>query len=108
MSRNAFRRVLSPLVTALVVGGLVAAPAFADRDGRRGDDRGGYGDRGAYGEPTLSMRAAVDLVLSRYGGQVVKAEAQSRDGQLFYLIRVLTPEGMLVRVRVDALSGRMD
>jgi uncharacterized membrane protein YkoI len=116
----------------------MAAPAFADRDGRRGDDRGGYGDRGgrgerggefgrdrggefgrdrggefgrdrgAYGEPTLSMRAAVDLVLSRYGGQVVKAEAQSRDGQLFYLIRVLTPEGMLVRVRVDALSGRMD
>jgi len=127
MSRNAFRRVLGPLVTALVVGGLMAAPAFADRDGRRGDDRGGYGgrgerggefgrdrggefgrDRGAYGEPTLSMRAAVDLVLSRYGGQVVKAEAQSRDGQLFYLIRVLTPEGMLVRVRVDALSGRMD
>ena len=130
MSRKAFRRALGPLVTTLVVGGLLAAPAFADRDGRRGEDRGGYGDRGgrgersgefgrdrggefgrdrgAYGEPTLSMRAAVDLVLSRYGGQVVKAEAQSRDGQLFYLIRVLTPEGMLVRVRVDALSGRMD
>lgn len=123
------------LAISLLAGAMAAPPALADRDGRRGDDRGGYGDRGSrggeygrdrggerggergaefgrdrggYGEPALSMRAAVDLVLGRYGGQVVKAEAQSRDGQLFYLIRVLTPEGMLVRVRVDALTGRMD
>ena len=54
------------------------------------------------------MRTAVDMVLSRYGGQVVKAETQTRDGQRFYLIRVLTSEGTLVRVRVDALTGRMD
>jgi hypothetical protein len=81
-----------------------------DRSGDRGGDRGGdrHGDRGEYGAPSLSLRAAVDMVLSRYGGQVVKAEMQARDGQMFYLIRVLTPEGMLVRVRVDALSGRMD
>lgn len=70
-------------------------------DRRRGPDEGGYGAR-------LSLGSAIDLVLSRFGGQVVKAETQSRDGQLFYLIRVLTPDGTLVRVRVDALSGRMD
>jgi uncharacterized membrane protein YkoI len=105
------------------------AAALADRDGRRGDDRGSddrggrgnrHGDRGSdrgsddgrgrggYGEAAFSMRAAVDMVLSRYGGQVVKAETQTRDGQMFYLIRVLTSEGTLVRVRVDALTGRMD
>lgn len=124
------------LVIALLAGALLAPAALADRDGRRGGDRGGRSERGGEfgrdrggdrgddrggdrggefgrerggdGAPSVSLRAAVDMVLSRYGGQVVKAETQSRDGQLFYLIRVLTPEGMLVRVRVDAYSGRMD
>lgn len=126
------------LAISLMAGALLAPAAFADVDRRRGGDRGGFGDRGGRGErggdrdgdfgrergggrgddrggerggyaaPSLSMRAAVDMVLSRFGGQVVKAETQSRDGQLFYLIRVLTPDGRLVRVRVDAFSGRMD
>jgi uncharacterized membrane protein YkoI len=121
------------LAISLMVGSLLVPAALADRDGRRGEDRGSddrggrgnrNGDRGSdrgsdrggddgrgrsgYGEATLSIRTAVDMVLSRYGGQVVKAETQSRDGQMFYLIRVLTPEGTLVRVRVDALTGRMD
>ncbi len=125
MHPTPYRRFLGLLAISVMVGSLLALPAFADRDGRRGEDRG-YGDRGGrgerngdrggddgrgrsgYGDVALSMRAAVDMVLSRYGGQVVKAETQSRDGQLFYLIRVLTPEGTLVRVRVDALTGRMD
>jgi uncharacterized membrane protein YkoI len=101
MHLTPYRRFLGLLAISVVAGSLIAPAAFADRDGRRGEDRG-------YGEVALSMRAAVDMVLSRYGGQVVKAETQSRDGQLFYLIRVLTPEGTLVRVRVDALTGRMD
>ena len=129
MHPTPYRRFLGLLAISLMAGSLIAPAAFADRDGRRGEERG-YGDRGGrgdrngdrgndrgsddgrgrsgYGDVALSMRAAVDMVLSRYGGQVVKAETQSRDGQLFYLIRVLTPEGTLVRVRVDALTGRMD
>ena len=84
-----------------------------DGDGRRGGfvlpGEGRRGNRGEdEGGPRLSLDSAVGLVLSRFGGQVVKAEAQSRDGQLFYLIRVLTPDGTLVRVRVNALTGRMD
>ena len=123
------RRFLELLAISVMVGGLLSPAALADRDSRRGgdrgsDDRGGRGNRhgdrgsdrgsddgrgrGGYGEAAFSMRAAVDMVLSRYGGQVVKAETQTRDGQMFYLIRVLTSEGTLVRVRVDALTGRMD
>jgi hypothetical protein len=129
MQLRPHRRVLAFLAIFLMAGALQPTAALADRDRDRGGDRGGFGDRGGrgdrggerggdrhgdrgdrgdYGTPSLSLRAAVDMVLSRYGGQVVKAETQARDGQMFYLIRVLTPEGMLVRVRVDALSGRMD
>jgi uncharacterized membrane protein YkoI len=129
MSSTPHCRFFGLLAISMMVGSLLAPAALADRDGRRGDDRGSddrggrgnrHGDRGSdrgsddgrgrggYGEAAFSMRAAVDIVLSRYGGQVVKAETQSRDGQMFYLIRVLTPEGTLVRVRVDALTGRMD
>ncbi len=134
MQLRSHRRVLAFLAILVMAGTLQPPTALADRDRGRGGDRGGFGDRsdrggrggefgrdrngdrggdrhgdrGDYGAPSLSLRAAVDMVLSRYGGQVVKAETQARDGQMFYLIRVLTPEGMLVRVRVDALSGRMD
>jgi len=93
--------------TACIVGLWAAVPAAAladrdrDRDRRGGRDDGGYGSR-------LSLDSAVNLVLSRFGGQVVKAETQARDGQLFYQIRVLTPDGTLMRVRVNALTGRMD
>lgn len=127
MASGLKRRFLAMLAGAVLCSAMAVPPAVADRDrdrkdsdrGRRGerdprgsfdfpgDDRrsgrfeGGFGNR-------LSLNSAVDLVLSRFGGQVVKAEAQSRDGQLFYLIRVLTPDGTLVRVRVDALTGRID
>ncbi len=95
--------------------GVVSVTAHADRGGERydrgGDERYRDGQRGSGrgGERGgLSLDAAVGLVVSRFGGQVVRAEAQSRDGQLYYLIRVLTSDGVLVRVRVDAQTGRMD
>jgi uncharacterized membrane protein YkoI len=96
--------------------GFLSVTAHADRGGERydrgrDDDRGrdGYRGGGRGGERGgLSLDAAVGLVVSRFGGQVVRAEAQSRDGQLFYFIRVLTSDGVLVRVRVDAQTGRMD
>ena len=109
-------------LVAGLMGAVATDAAFGDRDHGRGDrdgrgnrggfvlpgeDRRGGRDDGGYGS-RLSLDSAVDLVLSRFGGQVVRAETQSRDGQLFYLIRVLTPNGTLVRVRVDALTGRMD
>ena len=119
MHPTPYHRFLGLLAISVMVGGLLSPAAFADRgdrsgrgdrNGDRGSDRGGDDGRGrsGYGEAALSMRTAVDMVLSRYGGQVVKAETQTRDGQRFYLIRVLTSEGTLVRVRVDALTGRMD
>ena len=122
MNRARQQRFLPAIVcVAGLLGPCAAVSAAAlgdhDRDGERGRNRGGFvlpgedrrrgPDEGGYGA-RLSLGSAIDLVLSRFGGQVVKAETQSRDGQLFYLIRVLTPDGTLVRVRVDALSGRMD
>ncbi len=114
------RRLLAALAGAVLSCVVVVPSSLADGDrGRRGD-RGG--ERGAWEFPDdrrggrgeggfgarLSLNSAVDLVLSRFGGQVVRAESQARDGQLFYVIRVLTPDGTLVRVRVDALTGRID
>jgi len=97
------------LLLVVLLGPGSAALAERDRGGFKlpGEDRRGRGDEEDGGR-RLSLNSAVDMVLSRFGGQVVRAETQSRNGQLFYLIRVLTPDGTLVRVRVDALTGRMD
>ena len=118
------------LIATVCLAGLSVAASMATRadddQGRRSGDRGGFDrgrERGGFVIPggerrggrddgdfgsRMSLDSAIDLVLSRFGGEVVKAETQSRDGQLFYLIRVLTPDGTLMRVRVNALTGRMD
>lgn len=114
---------LAAVLVALAAGsvhGTALADRGNDRGWRGGDDRDDGRDRGrGRGQDNgrdngressrgMSIDAAIDLVLGRYGGRVVKAEVQSSDGRTFYLIRVLTDDGVLRRVRVDASSGRMD
>lgn len=113
---------LAAVLVALAAGS-VHGTALADRGSDRGwrggddddDDHRGRGrgrdddrDGGRRESRGMSIDAAIDLVLGRYGGRVVKAEVLSSDGRTFYLIRVLTDDGVLRRVRVDASSGRMD
>jgi Peptidase propeptide and YPEB domain len=55
----------------------------------------------------ISLDQAIDMVQSRYHAKVVKADVADDGGRRVYVIRVLSPEGRVFSVRVDAETGRM-
>jgi uncharacterized membrane protein YkoI len=57
--------------------------------------------------PAQGLEEAVNQVRERVGGRVLSAETQEGDGRPRHVIRILTPDGRVRRVQVDAASGRM-
>lgn len=55
----------------------------------------------------VSLDQAIEMVQSRYRAKVIKADVANDGGKRVYLLRVLSPEGRVFAVRVDAESGRM-
>jgi uncharacterized membrane protein YkoI len=53
----------------------------------------------------LTLDQAVEDARRR-GGRVISAEAQERDGQRVYNIRLLTKDGKVQRIRIDGDSGQ--
>lgn len=60
----------------------------------------------AYAREGISLDEAVARVRRQTGGRIIKATARSNNGQTVYHIRVLTADGRVFTVRVDAASGR--
>lgn len=60
-------------------------------------------------EGMIDVRTAIDRVLARYVGTVVEAELKrGRPDELadvVYELRLLTPQGNMLRIRVDAANG---
>jgi uncharacterized membrane protein YkoI len=65
------------------------------------------GLRVAQAEERISLAEATRMVQQRYGGQVLRAEAKRDKGRTVYRIRVLTEDGRVRTVNVDAATGRM-
>jgi uncharacterized membrane protein YkoI len=53
----------------------------------------------------LSLDQAVSKVRQQTGGQVVRAETKQADGRTVHVIRILTGEGRVRTLEVDAQSG---
>jgi uncharacterized membrane protein YkoI len=56
-------------------------------------------------EHELSREQAVALVQKRYGARVVRADIADQDGRHVYVFRLLSADGKVWIVRVDARSG---
>ncbi len=53
-----------------------------------------------------SLDSAVAAARERTGGRVLSAETRQEKGRPVHYIRLLTPDGRVQRVRIDARSGR--
>jgi uncharacterized membrane protein YkoI len=53
----------------------------------------------------VSLSQAVEQAKKRSGGQVISAETLKRDGRSVHNIRLLTKDGKVHRVRINADSG---
>ena len=95
------RRALAGLLlAALGVGGA----AFADDDehdhelARRALEQG----------KVLPLRTVLDKVEREFQGQALKVEFErDDDGRFVYKIRLLQPDGRVVKLKVDAVDGRV-
>jgi hypothetical protein len=65
------------------------------------------GLRVAQADEQVSLAEATRMVQQRYGGQVLRAEAKRDKGRTVYRIRVLSEDGRVRTVHVDAATGRM-
>ncbi len=56
----------------------------------------------------MSLDAAVAMVQRRYNGKVVRAEEIREGDEVVYRIRVLSADGRVFTVNVNARTGQMD
>jgi uncharacterized membrane protein YkoI len=61
---------------------------------------------GALAERRTSLEQAVNEARERYPGRVLSAETERRDGRESHKIRILTDDGRVKRLQIDAQSGR--
>jgi uncharacterized membrane protein YkoI len=85
-------------------------PAFADgrhrNDDQKKEDRQNDDDRRQRSH--MSLDEAVQRAERRYHARVVKAEAHNSDGRTIYVLRLVSEDGRVFTVRVDAQTGNMD
>ncbi len=97
------RFAILPLLSLALAGAAPAAvrPAAGDVDGVRVDE--------AHAHPVadggLSLDEAVARAERRHDARAVRAEAISEDGRTVYRIRLLSADGRVFEVRVDARTG---
>ncbi len=65
---------------------------------------------GALAQPDrrMSLDQAVEEALDRFPGRVLSAETQRQGGRESHKIRILTDDGRVKRLRIDAESGRFE
>lgn len=100
------------LITAACAAAMALAglPALADgrqhNDNQKKENRQDDDDRRQ--RSGLTLDEAVQRAERRYHARVVKAEAHNNDGRTVYVLRLVSNDGRVFTVRVDAQTGNMD
>lgn len=55
----------------------------------------------------VSLDEAVRKAESQYRARVVRTEVQDEDGRKVYVLKLLSEDGRVITVRIDAATGRM-
>ncbi|NNF52174.1 MAG: hypothetical protein HKN59_07020 [Gammaproteobacteria bacterium] len=108
MNRTTAKWLLILAVLLLLAGRTAAAPSPSE-------DHFAYGSVSAPAQPgqrslaqdRVSLDEAAAMVRRQTGGRIIKASSRSSNGRTVHFIRVLTRDGKVFTVRVDAASGRV-
>lgn len=123
------RRGIVLMLAAALAATAIGSPAFADKgsgggsgggggdgggdDGGGGDDNSGPGNgnddddarEASHRGETQPIDELLRRVSKRYPGDVVGVRARRRGGSLVYDVKLISGDGRLIRVRIDAKSG---
>jgi hypothetical protein len=103
-----FRQVLLPLVLTAAAGFAPLAMANA-RPGAivRGSAAQEAPVQAAMFRDGISLDEAVSRAERQYRARVVRTEVQDEDGRTVYVLKLLSENGRVFTVRIDAATGRM-
>jgi hypothetical protein len=97
--------------TLLPVALLAAFASFAQARGLPGSQAGGSNVEersvvvGVYRDG-ISLDEAVRRAEAQYNAKVVRTDVQDEDGRKVYVLKLLSEDGRVITVRVDAATGR--
>jgi hypothetical protein len=94
----AYRMIMKLRLLILFLALLAAAPAsavcLADQEARRAIAEAGI----------ISLQEVMQIAVGS-GGELVSARLCEEDGDLFYRVAVIDPDGRVLRLAIDAVSG---
>lgn len=92
------------LAIVLALGSALAAPAaLADRPAQAQRDQGAR--HGPRAESGISLDEAVNRAERKYRARVIRAETREANGQRVHVLRLLSEDGRVWTVKIDAASG---
>jgi uncharacterized membrane protein YkoI len=107
-------RVVAWAVRIWVAAALAAAAAGFAHAGGDGDDDGDHrhetaerASRSAESGEFVPLASIVAAVRARFPGEIVATEFETRDGRPAYEFHLLSEDGRVTEVRVDARTGRI-
>jgi hypothetical protein len=65
------------------------------------------GDGAGAQRDAISLDEAVRMAEAQYNARVVRTEVQDEDGRKVYVLKLLSEDGRVITVRIDAATGRM-
>jgi len=101
---RASHRAVCLAASALLAFGIACSAAHADNRHRENEDRRPRAEEGT----RMSLDEAVRRAERAYNARVVKAESRNVDGRVTYVLRLVSDDGRVFTVRVDAQSGNMN
>ena len=94
------RKVLAMTLAAL----LALAPVAGNTHGDKDHDRA---RRALMSGEVLSLRQVLDRIGREYPGEPVEIEFEEDDGRYVYEIKLLQPAGSVLKMKVDAATGKV-
>jgi uncharacterized membrane protein YkoI len=99
------RRLISALLLTVLALGLLPSANAAPLD--RNHERAQRARPLVMAKAEMSLDAAVAMVRERFGGKVISASTTDQGGRKVHVIKLLSDQGRVTTVKVDAQSGRI-
>lgn len=90
------------IAAVLTLGFLLSVPHAS-----RGDDDHERARRAVQAGEVLPLRTILDRVARDFPGDVIETELDDEDGEFVYEVKLISPEGRVMKVYCDARDGRV-
>ncbi len=101
MNTRTLTLALSSACLGLALWGGIAPAAYADRSDHE------QARQALQAGKVLPLRTVLDKVEQQYPGQVVEVEFESEHGQFVYDVRLLQADGIMLKIKMDAVDGKV-